>query len=321
VKRSNLHLAFGATLLVAAAITTSTAAQTPATQSGKAITGGLQAMQQASTGSEDAPACAPCHKAVVDGFTANPHSGPAPVPGDKAVTCASCHGPSKAHEGSGGAAAIFDPANAPATVVDERCKACHGSKHTSFERSSHRQGNVSCVSCHSVHSAGAPKHLLKLAQSELCYKCHSDIKPQFSMRFRHKVAEGVIQCTDCHEAHDDDRGSRHRTAAWQFDVCTMCHATPTGPFVYQHAAVEAEGCTACHFPHGGPNSKLLIRANVNEICQQCHSPSLNSTTGQPAAPSHARSVPGQFCTNCHSKIHGSNASHLFLNAAQEKGDR
>jgi predicted CXXCH cytochrome family protein len=94
-----------------------------------------------------------------------------------------------------------------------------------------------------------------------------------------------------------------------------------GPFVYEHAAVKAEGCTACHFPHGGANPKLLTQANVNTICLQCHSPSLNSMTGQPAVPAHSHSAQGQSCTSCHSNIHGSNESNAFLNSTQEKDNR
>ena len=102
---------------------------------------------------------------------------------------------------------------------------------------------MSCIGCHSVHSAAAPKHLLKKTQPDLCYQCHKDIKPQFSMPFRHKVAEGLIQCTDCHDAHGAERESQRHASAWQFDVCTKCHAATAGPFVYQHAAIKAEGCT------------------------------------------------------------------------------
>ena len=310
--RARFRLLFGVAMLCAAAMTA---------QPGEASLGGQQAMQQASIDSADAAACATCHTEVVKGFAGNPHSEAARKPGGKGVTCESCHGPGKAHEEGGDVASIFDPATATAKVVDEKCQACHGGKHVNFERSAHGKGNVSCAGCHSVHAAGAPKHLLKLAQPELCYQCHNDIKPQFSMPFRHKVAEGLIQCTDCHDAHGADREDERHTSAWQFDVCTKCHAATAGPFVYEHAAVKAEGCTACHFPHGGANPKLLTHANVNSICLQCHSPSLNSTTGQPAVPSHSNAAQGQSCTSCHSNIHGSNVSNVFLNSTHEKGDR
>ena len=311
VLQARFRLLFGVAMLCATAM---------AAQTGEANPDGQQAMQHASTDSADTAVCATCHKEVVKNFDSNPHSG-ARMPGGKGVTCESCHGPGKAHEEGGDVASIFDPATATAKDVDEKCQVCHGGRHVNFERSSHGKGNVSCAGCHSVHAAVAPKHLLKLAQPELCYQCHNDIKPQFSMPFRHKVAEGLIQCTDCHDAHGDDRESQRHTSAWQFAVCTKCHAAMAGPFVYEHAAVKAEGCTACHFPHGGANPKLLTQANVNTICLQCHSPSLNSMTGQPAVPAHSHSAQGQSCTSCHSNIHGSNESNAFLNSTQEKDNR
>jgi DmsE family decaheme c-type cytochrome len=295
-------------------------ATTTAAQLGEANPDGQQAMQQASTGSADASACATCHKEVVKDFANNPHGRPQ-MPSGKGVTCENCHGPGNAHEEGGDVASIFDPDTATAKVVDEKCQACHRRSHANFERSSHGKGNVSCIGCHSVHAAGAPKHLLKLAQPELCYQCHKDVKPQFSMPFRHKVAERLIQCTDCHDAHGADRENERRASSWQFYECTKCHAATSGPFVYAHTAVKAEGCTACHVPHGGANPKLLTQANVNTICLQCHSPSLNSTTGQAAAPSHSHAAQGQSCTSCHSSIHGSNASEVFLNTTQGKDDR
>ena len=85
-----------------------------------------------------------------------------------------------------------------------------------------------------------------------------------------------------------------------------------GPFVYEHAVVKTEGCVACHFPHGGPNPRLLNRANVNTICLQCHSPSPNFTTSQPLGPAHNQAVQYQSCTICHTEIHGSNISAVFF---------
>jgi DmsE family decaheme c-type cytochrome len=294
-------LLMGALVLCAAA----TAAQT-----GEAA----PAAQQASSSST----CAACHKDVVKNFAGNPHSRPSVMLDDKSVTCESCHGSGKAHAEDGDVSLIFNPATATVKAANERCQSCHG-QHTGMERSSHGKGNVSCIGCHSVHSAVTPKHLLKLAQPELCYQCHQEVQPQFSMSHRHKVAEGIIQCTDCHDAHGTDQEGERHASVRQIDACAKCHAPEAGPFVYQHPAVKAEGCTACHLPHGGANPKLLSQSNVNTICLQCHSPSLNSTTGQPPVPSHGHSTPGQSCTSCHSGMHGSNTSKLFLDSAPVNG--
>jgi predicted CXXCH cytochrome family protein len=82
--------------------------------------------------------------------------------------------------------------------------------------------------------------------------------------------------------------------------------------VYEHAAVKTEGCTACHFPHGGENPRLLNRASVDTICLECHSPSTNFGSIAPTGLSHERTAQNQSCVTCHTSIHGSNVSNVFL---------
>ena len=277
-----------------------------------------EAVQSGSGDSANAADCATCHKEVVKDFASNSHSRPVLMHGGKGVTCESCHGPGKAHAEAGDVTMIFNPARATAKEVHEKCQTCHKARHANFERSVHDKGNVSCIGCHSIHSAGAPKHLLKMEQPQLCFQCHSDVKPQFSMPFHHKVEEGMMQCTDCHDAHGALGENALPSSTWQFMACTKCHTLTAGPFVYEHAAVKAEGCTACHFPHGGTNPRLLTQAKVNRICLQCHLPSPNSPTGQPAVPEHIQSAQSQSCISCHSSIHGSNVSDVFLSSTEKR---
>jgi len=309
--RGCLMLLLGAAMLCATAM---------AAQPDEAKPDGHPVIQPASSNLVGAAACATCHKEVVKDFADNPHSRPALTHGSNGVTCESCHGPGKAHVEGGDATTIFDPATATAKQMDEKCQACHG-RHGNFERSAHGEGNVSCIGCHTIHAPGAPKHLLKMEQPQLCFQCHSDVKPQFSMTFHHKVEEGLIECTDCHDAHGNLGENTLPSSKWQFMVCTKCHTATAGPFVNEHAAVQAEGCSACHFPHGGPNPHLLIQANVNIICLQCHLPSPNSTTGLPAVPEHIQSAQSPSCISCHTSIHGSNTSEVLLSATQGTSER
>ncbi len=261
-------------------------------------------------------ACASCHEEVAKGFVANAHSKLALSHGKNGVTCEGCHGPGKAHADSGDTDKIFNPAKGTAKEVDARCLSCHQGQHANFERSGHGEANVSCVSCHSVHAGQDPEHLLKVAQPALCFSCHTDVKPQFSMPFHHKVEEGLIQCTDCHDAHGSFNRKGMKSASQQDQVCMKCHTENAGPFVYEHDVVKTEGCTACHSPHGTPNARLLNRANVNTICLQCHSPSPNYTTGLPIGPAHNQNQQYQACTICHTSIHGSNTSPIFFNSTE-----
>jgi DmsE family decaheme c-type cytochrome len=257
--------------------------------------------------------CAACHDEIGKSFTQNPHSRLAELHNKTGVTCESCHGPGKAHvEGGGDVTKIFNPAKATSKEVDSKCLACHGDEHANFTHSAHAESNVSCLGCHSIHASKTPEHLLKVEQPNLCFQCHTDIKPQFNMPFHHKVEEGLVQCSDCHDPHGTFSAKQLRSSAQHDAVCTKCHTETAGPFVYEHDVVKTEGCIACHTPHGGPNPRLLNRANVNTICLQCHSPSPNFTTGPPMGPVHNQAAQYQSCTICHTAIHGSNVSSVFF---------
>ncbi|MGA2535148.1 MAG: DmsE family decaheme c-type cytochrome [Terracidiphilus sp.] len=260
--------------------------------------------------------CATCHEEVAKGFATNPHAKMAEMHGSKGVTCENCHGAGKAHvEAGGDKTKIFNPATASVADVDAKCLGCHQGQHQNFNRSAHAEGNVSCLGCHDIHSS-KEEGLLKAPQPTLCYQCHTDVKPQFSMPFHHKVNEGLVQCSDCHDPHGTFEKKSLKSAAQQDAVCVKCHTETAGPFVYEHNVVKTEGCVACHTPHGGPNPRLLNRANVNTICLQCHSPSPNFTTGPPAGPSHNQAMQYQSCLICHASIHGSNTSEVFFNSTE-----
>jgi len=263
-----------------------------------------------------AEVCATCHEEVVKGFAGNAHMKLAQMHGGKGVNCESCHGAGRAHvEGGGDKSKIFNPANATTQEVDAKCLGCHQGKHQNFEHSAHAEGNVSCLGCHDIHGS-KDESLLKAPQPTLCYQCHTDVKPQFSMPFHHKVNEGLVQCSDCHDPHGTFEQKGLKSAAQQDAVCVKCHTETAGPFVYEHDVVKTEGCVACHVPHGGPNPRLLNRANVNTICLQCHSPSQNFTTGPPSGPAHNQAAQYQSCLICHASVHGSNTSAVFFNSTE-----
>jgi DmsE family decaheme c-type cytochrome len=257
--------------------------------------------------------CATCHDEEAKNFADNPHVRMAQMHGKNGITCENCHGPGKAHAESADPSKIFNPAKGTTKQVDAMCLGCHQGQHSNFERSGHAEANVSCVSCHSIHDGKDPEQLLKAAQPVLCFQCHIDTKPNFSMPFHHKVEEGLIQCTDCHDPHGTFQHKGLKLVSQQDMVCMKCHAETAGPFVYEHPVVKTEGCVACHSPHGSPNPRMLNRANVNTICLQCHSPSMNFTTSEPIGPVHNQALQYQSCTICHTDIHGSNVSDVFFN--------
>jgi DmsE family decaheme c-type cytochrome len=260
--------------------------------------------------------CATCHEEVVKGFASNPHTKMAQMHGKSGVTCENCHGAGKEHADNADPTKIFNPAKATAKEVDTKCLTCHQGQHANFERSGHGEANVSCISCHAIHGKEGSEQLLRAAEPVLCFQCHTDTKPNFSMPFHHKVEEGLVKCSDCHDPHGTFGRKSLKSASQQDAVCTKCHTETAGPFVFEHAVVKTEGCVSCHAPHGSPNPRLLNRANVNTICLECHSPSTNFSTTEPSGPVHNQATQYQACTICHASIHGSNTSNIFFNSTE-----
>jgi DmsE family decaheme c-type cytochrome len=228
--------------------------------------------------------------------------------------CEACHGPGKAHvDGGGDKTKIFMFEKASTQEINSRCLVCHASstEHMHVINSIHTKNDVSCISCHSPHHAKEAQFLLVKSQPELCYTCHLQQKAQFEMPFHHRVNEGLVQCTDCHNPHGTVKGNQVRTSSTQSEICFKCHTDKQGPFVFEHQPVKTDGCQTCHLVHGGPNPHMLKVSNVNLLCLQCHTTS--SFSGAPGAPSfHNQASFFQSCVLCHAQIHGSNFDKTFF---------
>ena len=265
--------------------------------------------------------CRTCHPDVWGKFYKNPHF--------KIETgCEACHGPGKAHvEAHGGKASIIAfSVLSPAKTLDA-CLVCHGETlaRANIRTSSHTQAGVVCTNCHSIHKSPVPKFLLASNQKDLCYSCHAGVKAQFDMPYKHRVNEGVIACTDCHNPHGTfdpawrmaSRPHMIGQALANEEACLNCHRDKRGPFAYEHPPVRVEGCEQCHFPHGSTNSRLLRRPVVFTMCLECHTGVGNfgrTQQGDPQlSPLHNLANPVfQNCTACHVRIHGSNTNAFFL---------
>jgi DmsE family decaheme c-type cytochrome len=207
------------------------------------------------------------------------------------------------------------------------CLECHSKdlSRANVRRSSHTEADVVCSNCHSIHKPAGPKFLLAKQQTELCYSCHASIRAQFEMPVKHRVNEGVVQCTDCHNPHGAFASSMPTgssaalvtTALDNEQPCLKCHSDKRGPFVYEHASVRTEGCAGCHSPHGSTNAKLLRRPVTFTLCLECHNGAgtfgRENTGVFTQSASHNMLDPKyQKCTLCHVRIHGSNADPMFL---------
>jgi len=263
-----------------------------------------------------AEVCKTCHDDIYNAWEKSPHWKTTldTKGGPSHQGCESCHGPGSAHVAGGGdVTKIFVFKDHSTKDIDARCLTCHagGTEHMNANNSVHSKNDVSCVSCHSPHHAETKEFLLVKAQPQLCYSCHLAKRAEFDMPFHHRVNEGLIQCTDCHNPHGTVRPHQVRTSSTQDAVCFTCHTDKQGPFVFEHQPVKVDGCQSCHLVHGGPNPHMLKLSNINLLCLQCHTTS--SFSGAPGAPSfHNQASLFQSCVLCHSAIHGSNFDPTFF---------
>ncbi len=274
--------------------------------------------------------CKTCHPNIAVDFYKNPHyksiaSGSEPP---ERTGCEACHGPGSEHVAAKGdkSKIIAFSQLAPKQVLDN-CLRCHAESlgRANIRRSSHTLANVACNSCHSIHKSPVQKFLLAKEQRDVCYGCHNNVRAQFAQPFKHRVNEGFMTCSDCHNPHGADAvnyamGARPRmvTAALNNEEpCMKCHTDKRGPFAFEHPAVRIEGCRSCHVPHGTANTRMLKRPVVFTLCLECHNGA--DSFGRDAAgvfltpPTHNMADPRfRNCTTCHVRIHGSNSSVSFL---------
>jgi DmsE family decaheme c-type cytochrome len=275
-------------------------------------------------------ACKTCHADVWQNFYKNPHyksvaSGMEPP---ERTGCESCHGPGQAHVAASGGKTTIPRAFSlmqPKQAIDA-CLTCHENNFdkANIRRSEHTQNGIACTSCHSIHHPASTKQLLAKKESDLCYGCHAGIRAQFEMPSRHRVNEGFMQCSDCHNPHGSfaatwgmgQRSHMVEQALGNQSPCLKCHVDKRGPFVYEHPSVAVEGCQICHSPHGSTNAKLLARPVVLTLCLQCHNAGGSGTRnlGVDLQTSRHNLLDPKYqkCTTCHVRLHGSNADQYFL---------
>jgi DmsE family decaheme c-type cytochrome len=213
--------------------------------------------------------------------------------------CESCHGAAELHAHTARAMDIRYPGS-------EDCAACHqiGSKTLlGWTTSQHSRSGVTCSDCHDTHNREL-WHVRKAVQvqgtmlrhaggtTRMCVSCHPEVSAQFDLPSHHPMREGMLECTDCHGAHEN----RRQTLGALTQVCVSCHQEVAGPWIYEHAPVT-EDCGYCHAPHG-TSADFLLEASQPAACISCHTLPLAGAVHDPYA--FATS-----CTDCHNSVHGS----------------
>ncbi len=250
-----------------------------------------------SKGDDGIAQCAQCHDDVAAAFAGNAHKGLGAV-------CTDCHGNAEKHMAEGGAIETIVTYKGKETALKDsaKCLVCHKNTTGEYMSSPHGKSSFACTECHTIHGKVPEKHLLKVPAKKLCSTCHQDVYAQFNMNERHRLQEGILDCSNCHDVHAP--ATRERLGGFKQETCLKCHIDKGGPFMYEHEAVTIEGCNACHEPHGSPNRHMLKNQTVGDLCFSCH-------TGAPSWHSRFSATPTN-CVSCHTSIHGSNLDKLFL---------
>jgi len=278
--------------------------------------GAAQAGAPAQQGSINNDDCAVCHEEVVKAFDRNPH---ATLEKSKQYSmknsCEACHGPGAAHaDGGGDKTKIVGFKGADSRAYSDKCLVCHRNNPAliAFNGSRHGKSGLACTECHGVHGGYAGTSLLKAGEVTLCLECHTTQRSDFSRPYHHRVKEGAMKCSDCHQPHTGLDRKQMRLSTVGEEPCGKCHSDKAGPFVFEHAPATIRDCQACHQPHGSVNSRMLVRPTVWTLCLECHTRSKSALAAQPPSIHDVRNPRYQNCTTCHVRIHGSNSSRLFL---------
>lgn len=118
-----------------------------------------------------------------------------------------------------------------------------------------------------------------------------------------------LQCTTCHDAHDNSKGKFLVMDNSSSQLCKSCHVMGTTN-VEHH-----DQCASCHQPHTAPSGPYLLKAaKITDTCLQCHNggqnppqgPNLASTLTLPSKHDTGASVDevgvypnNSSCADCH----------------------
>src|SRR5262252_8654501 len=173
--------------------------------------------------------------------------------------CETCHGPGKEHSETGDKAKIRVFTSMKPRDVSAVCTSCHNrSTHALWKGSVHDARNLSCISCHSVHSPKSEYAQLKADTiTDTCVTCHKTEVAKLQ-RFGHMpVREG---CSTCHDPHGSN--NERMLVAKLPMLCQRCHIGTRHPStIYDGVQLTARsnrligrGCVNCHAQIHGSNS-------------------------------------------------------------------
>jgi DmsE family decaheme c-type cytochrome len=259
--------------------------------------------------------CGTCHEEAVASFDRSEHSKAMETGG---AECTACHGDATAHiDAGGGAETMTNPKTELSTqAANKVCMTCHEKtgERTHANVSEHTRAGVGCVDCHNAHPSekqaiaahkGGHSSMTPTSE-EACLKCHSQVRAEFAMPSRHRLHEGAMSCTSCHNVHGTT--SERQVRGGSKEMCGSCHKDKAQTFMFEHEAGAIDGCTSCHTPHGSAGQHMLKERDPRALCVSCHSRDM----GKGVPHGRASTTTMGDCTRCHTAVHGSNVDPFLL---------
>ena len=178
-----------------------------------------------------------------------------------------------------------------------QCLSCHGQDlrgEPGMQRHVHAPVNDGCTECHDPHASDF-RYQLNQDAPGLCFTCHTQLEDELkSAQVVHGAMTEPGGCLGCHAPHNSPLPNLQRAA--QTQMCLGCHDKPIqavdGRMLTDmaelfadnpdhHGPIRDDNCTACHQPHAGDRSNMLVMAyppqfyapfsiQRYELCFTCH---------------------------------------------------
>ena len=256
--------------------------------------------------------CVLCHEPEEKSITHSRH-GQVKDPRSPAATlgCESCHGPGQAHVDDDAKGHIKKFKALKPGEVNETCLTCHNrGTHAGWEGSAHEARNLSCTTCHSVHTPQSIENqLVKATETQVCATCHRLQVAKTERAVAHMpVREGKMSCSSCHNPHGSISNVKNLKVG--SSVNEIVHELSRGD-----ARADVLGARAgARELHDLPRPARFVERShaggrMPMLCQRCHIATKHPATlydNAEITTNKSNRMFGRSCVNCHSNVHGSN---------------
>jgi len=163
----------------------------------------------------------------------------------------------------------------------ELCYDCHGSVRGDFARSYRHpvsEGVVKCSECHMT--LDQTRRELSRNGTSMCGSCHAEFSGPFPYEHQatldYSTEEGG--CLNCHSGHGSDNPKmlQQPYAPPHFQLCTQCHAVPSGHNLNLNHGSQWAGlaCNTCHTDiHGSYDNRFFLKESLRSdgcLNPSCH---------------------------------------------------